>query len=646
MARLRQAYITINTDIQSKVIWRTSDLQSYNAQGWQTILEWFDVIVTTAEILVHILHHPWINIHVQTLSVVDDCLYHAKGEHCFQDLLEHFYDPYDQQEDLGKMKELSYSAGKQAPSDPVHFHILSRKDCDVLELRHRPAWSIDGWNRHSSCIGSSPKNDIVPTHDGGDTWRWRSMVLDDNGLDLSGWNFDISSGSKEFNQMTNEVELSYTLESSGAELTLWSAPSILYMYCASLPSMDIGNQQPLPDFEIVESGPPLRLDCWLTLPQGSAIREVSSSTFTTESLAMRYAAFIACKKLHMEGALDDTFLPRRIREVVFIEIYDDQPTSHPSEHGVAGRMDVGVKQDPVLPKKIFCQRYHGGAKTQIGNVFIKLLLAVDHFIRYPKHSEGRLTAYRVSAWIGFRNLGHATELESIGDACINGGVEDALQRTLPLLAKPLDGIRHWKDFGTTFQARPHIKRYPTNAPNLSEVETILGYVFNDKNLLLEALNAKSGPDNNFPSYQRLEYLGDAVVEMVAIVFWTREYPSVDGRTIKVLAAESVSNRALQTVCLGTGLWKYVWNNRLDPEIAKKVKKSLIMAERTWPDSMYWRKAALWKPLADVVESVLGAVFMDCGLELPVVADVYEKIHWGYVGSWIASSMGLSRSTKQ
>jgi hypothetical protein len=64
VARLRQAYIATNSDIEAKVIWRTTDPDTYSVHRWMTVLLWFDVVVLTDEILINLLKHPLLDFRV------------------------------------------------------------------------------------------------------------------------------------------------------------------------------------------------------------------------------------------------------------------------------------------------------------------------------------------------------------------------------------------------------------------------------------------------------------------------------------------------------------------------------------------------------------------------------------------------------
>ncbi|KAF9343464.1 hypothetical protein BGX34_006728, partial [Mortierella sp. NVP85] len=94
-------------------------------------------------------------------------------------------------------------------------------------------------------------------------------------------------------------------------------------------------------------------------------------------------------------------------------------------------------------------------------------------------------------------------------------------------------------------------------PDVRLVEEIFGYTFKDKRLALEALSMRSV--GRLRNYQRLELLGDAVLDAVAARFWTRKFPEYSNSRIAILRSLSTSNKALQAMCISIGLYRHIWN---------------------------------------------------------------------------------------
>ena len=122
----------------------------------------------------------------------------------------------------------------------------------------------------------------------------------------------------------------------------------------------------------------------------------------------------------------------------------------------------------------------------------------------------------------------------------------------------------------------------------------LGYTFNDMKLLETALTHPSyGGDHHVPHYQRLEFLGDAVLELAVSRYLYFEFPEVDeGKLTRIragLVREETLCRAAQRLELGRHIRLSVGEDRS----GGREKPSI---------------------LCDVMEAVLAAVYLDGGFD--------------------------------
>src|SRR6476469_11144093 len=84
-------------------------------------------------------------------------------------------------------------------------------------------------------------------------------------------------------------------------------------------------------------------------------------------------------------------------------------------------------------------------------------------------------------------------------------------------------------------------------------EKILGYKFKNPNLLKESLTHASIADNRLLSNERMEFLGDAVLDLVVCEALFRKFPEyLEGDLTKVKSAV-VSRRTCAEVSNETGL---------------------------------------------------------------------------------------------
>jgi dsRNA-specific ribonuclease len=81
------------------------------------------------------------------------------------------------------------------------------------------------------------------------------------------------------------------------------------------------------------------------------------------------------------------------------------------------------------------------------------------------------------------------------------------------------------------------------------IERILGYVFNNKKLLEEALTEPFNDTSIRPNYERLEFLGDSVLDVVAASAWSDRGEPL--RQVCTKAQVTVNNEIL-TACRSGG----------------------------------------------------------------------------------------------
>lgn len=125
--------------------------------------------------------------------------------------------------------------------------------------------------------------------------------------------------------------------------------------------------------------------------------------------------------------------------------------------------------------------------------------------------------------------------------------------------------------------------------NLESLQISLDYKFADISLLETALTHISyAKESNATSYERLEFLGDAVLEMVVTDIIYRNYDLLAGKSSK-FRASLVSTENLCNIAINLGLHTMVRKSKSLPTISKKTT-------------------------ADLFESVLGAVYLDGGLD--------------------------------
>jgi len=125
----------------------------------------------------------------------------------------------------------------------------------------------------------------------------------------------------------------------------------------------------------------------------------------------------------------------------------------------------------------------------------------------------------------------------------------------------------------------------------------LGYRFRDAKLMVTALTHPSyGGDHHVPHYQRLEFLGDAVLELAISQYLYAEFPEVDEGKLTRIRAALVREETLCRAARRIGLGDFIRLSVGEERSGGRNKPSI---------------------LADVMEAVFAAVYLDGGFETAV-----------------------------
>ena len=128
------------------------------------------------------------------------------------------------------------------------------------------------------------------------------------------------------------------------------------------------------------------------------------------------------------------------------------------------------------------------------------------------------------------------------------------------------------------------------------LEEKIGYSFKDKELLMTALTHSSYANEKRDgsiSYERLEFLGDSILSIVTAEFLYRQEPALpEGRMTK-LRAELVCESSLKTIAQELGVGEHMRLGRGEERSGGRARASI---------------------LADMVESVIAAIYLDSGMD--------------------------------
>jgi ribonuclease III len=138
------------------------------------------------------------------------------------------------------------------------------------------------------------------------------------------------------------------------------------------------------------------------------------------------------------------------------------------------------------------------------------------------------------------------------------------------------------------------------ATNLENLQTALHFRFRQPRLLLQALMHRSyvneNPDGAWSDNETLEFLGDAVLGLaVSHLLWKR-FPDYNEGELSRLRSAVVNERELAKVATELSLGDYLFLGKGEACTGGRIKPSL---------------------LADTLEALIAAVYLDAGLEATV-----------------------------
>lgn len=162
--------------------------------------------------------------------------------------------------------------------------------------------------------------------------------------------------------------------------------------------------------------------------------------------------------------------------------------------------------------------------------------------------------------------------------------------------------------------------------DLSELEKRINYSFKEKKLLIEALThsswAHEGKKNKIISNERLEFLGDSVLSLVISEYLYKNRKDLEEGSLSKYRAEIVCEPSLARCAREIGLGDFL-----------RIGKGEELTGGRERDSI----------LADAVEAVIAAVYLDGGLE--VVRGVILNLFMNVIGEVLEGLIYRDYKTK-
>lgn len=133
--------------------------------------------------------------------------------------------------------------------------------------------------------------------------------------------------------------------------------------------------------------------------------------------------------------------------------------------------------------------------------------------------------------------------------------------------------------------------------DLSNLEKEISYSFKDKSLLQQAVTHSSFSNEQrirkWKNYERIEFLGDAVLELVSSDYFYHIYPEETEGNLTKMRAAAVCEQALAITARQLKLGSYMVFGKGEEANGGRERESII---------------------ADCVEAIIGAIYLDSGIE--------------------------------
>lgn len=155
--------------------------------------------------------------------------------------------------------------------------------------------------------------------------------------------------------------------------------------------------------------------------------------------------------------------------------------------------------------------------------------------------------------------------------------------------------------------RRHSKNGYLSENDILQIEARLNYQFKNKSLIIQALKHRSflsvSNESRLLSNERLELLGDSVIGMVVTEFLYKKYPIKEEGELTSIKSLLVSRKILARIAKNIGVGDAMLLNEAEERAGGRNRASI---------------------LADAIEAVIGAIYLDGGLDT-VVAFINDKL---------------------
>jgi len=154
---------------------------------------------------------------------------------------------------------------------------------------------------------------------------------------------------------------------------------------------------------------------------------------------------------------------------------------------------------------------------------------------------------------------------------------------------------------------------------VANLQRVLGYNFTNLKLLQTALTHRSalqeGGSDDIQSNERLEFLGDAILDMVVVEHLYRHYPDRREGELSKIKSMLVNGKSLHLIAMDLGLGEYIHMSENEARNGGRTRVSI---------------------LEDTMEAIIAALYLDGGLQTArqfidskILCDLDELVNGDY-----------------
>lgn len=196
-------------------------------------------------------------------------------------------------------------------------------------------------------------------------------------------------------------------------------------------------------------------------------------------------------------------------------------------------------------------------------------------------------------------------------------------------------MQRWTDYQEAYSVPDSWQKPATASQNelVRSIKVEHDYTFKSPLVLRSAFQHPSYPRSweGIPSYQRLEFLGDALHDMTCVMYLVRNHSQRDPQWLTEHKMAMVSNKFLGAVCVRIGFYRHLRHNSssVGHQIMTFVEEVKAAETEAQGARDYWTSVRdPPKCLPDIVEAFMGALFIDSGFQYAEVQRFFdEHIKW-------------------